>query len=86
MILNVFLIAYRVIIMITVFSAYMTSKQAVGSIGIIGGADGPTSIYVAARLPAELVLPHCLILLALLFFEAVFFVNLKNMPKPENDK
>jgi len=49
-----------------------SSTNSIGTIGIIGGADGPTAIYV---------IPFVFGLLKvflILFFEIVFIINLKN--------
>lgn len=50
---------------------FFSSTNIIGTIGIIGGADGPTAIYV---------IPFVLGLLKVflvLFFEIVFIINLK---------
>ncbi len=67
LVLNTLYLLYLILEQIILFS----STNSIGSIGIIGGADGPAIIFV---------LPYVLGLLKVflvLFFEIVFIINLR---------
>jgi Na+-transporting methylmalonyl-CoA/oxaloacetate decarboxylase beta subunit len=72
LVLNSLYLLYLILKRILLFS----STKSMGSIGIIGGADGPTTIYVIPSVAGVFQV------LLVLFFEFVFIVNLrKQRPK-----
>lgn len=38
------------------------------SIGIIGGADGPTAVFITGNFPLEMLLIICMIIVAIVWF------------------
>lgn len=59
-------------VLLAVFGYGYKSRYA-ASIGIIGGADGPTAIFVAGKLGLPLYIGFALALLALILLGAAFF-------------
>ena len=66
------------ILALIVFSAMQTSASDIGPIAVVGGADGPTSVYVASNLLVCVITSGVALLLAISGVLLLTFCKLKD--------